>query len=131
MALLFDPANAERLARELSQMRGAVMKIGQLLSMEANELLPPEAVEIFAGLRENAHQLLDAAELERRFMPGLGTGLAQTLQIEFNSRPFAAASIGQVHEARDQRRASAGNQDSVSRNLAEHRQRCRQRRTNF
>jgi len=40
--LLFVPANARRLAGRLSTMRGAVMKVGQLMSMDANGVLPAE-----------------------------------------------------------------------------------------
>lgn len=40
--LLLTPANAMRLTDQLAQMRGAAMKIGQLLSMEAGDLLPPK-----------------------------------------------------------------------------------------
>ena len=38
---VFTPANARRLAERLSQMRGAVMKLGQLLSMDGEGMLPP------------------------------------------------------------------------------------------
>ena len=36
------PANAHRVADKLSHMRGAAMKVGRLLSMDAGDLLPPE-----------------------------------------------------------------------------------------
>ena len=38
--LLLTPANARRVADQLAQLRGAAMKVGQLLSMDAGELLP-------------------------------------------------------------------------------------------
>jgi len=40
--LLAHPRNAAQVAERLSELRGAAMKIGQLLSMEAGELLPKE-----------------------------------------------------------------------------------------
>ena len=43
--LLLTPANAGQLADRLSEMRGAVMKVGQLLSMEAGDYLPPNLTE--------------------------------------------------------------------------------------
>lgn len=55
--LLLTPANAARLANKLSRLRGAAMKVGQLLSMEAGDLLPPEFTAILARLRENAHYM--------------------------------------------------------------------------
>ena len=48
---LLAPAQAQRLARRLSQMRGAAMKLGQLLSLEGDDLLPPEFAEALAVLR--------------------------------------------------------------------------------
>ncbi|MFN3593258.1 MAG: hypothetical protein ACK4TK_01065, partial [Thiobacillaceae bacterium] len=53
--LLLTPDNAARLAEKLARLRGAAMKVGQLLSMEAGELLPTEFTEILARLREDAH----------------------------------------------------------------------------
>ncbi len=38
-------ANARRLARHLAGLRGAAMKLGQLMSMEGKDLLPPEFAE--------------------------------------------------------------------------------------
>jgi len=55
--LLLTPANAGRLADRLADMRGAAMKVGQLLSMEAGEFLPPELTRILAVLREQAHAM--------------------------------------------------------------------------
>lgn len=52
--LLLTPANARRVADQLAHLRGAAMKVGQLLSMDAGELLPPELREILARLREGA-----------------------------------------------------------------------------
>ena len=53
--LLLTPANARRVADQLAQLRGAAMKVGQLLSMDAGELLPPELGEILARLRSDAN----------------------------------------------------------------------------
>ena len=55
--LLLTPANAQRVADQLAQLRGAAMKVGQLLSMDAGSLMPPELAEILARLRENARTM--------------------------------------------------------------------------
>ncbi len=55
--LLLTPKNAARLAERLSDLRGAAMKVGQLLSMEAGDLLPPELSAVLARLREDAHRM--------------------------------------------------------------------------
>lgn len=50
--LLPTPANARRLAERLAEMRGAAMKIGQLLSMEAGGVIPDSLPDILSRLRE-------------------------------------------------------------------------------
>jgi predicted unusual protein kinase regulating ubiquinone biosynthesis (AarF/ABC1/UbiB family) len=40
--LLLTPGNVKRLGDSLSEMRGAAMKVGQLLSMDSGHLLPPQ-----------------------------------------------------------------------------------------
>jgi predicted unusual protein kinase regulating ubiquinone biosynthesis (AarF/ABC1/UbiB family) len=102
--LLLTPANAARLADRLAEMRGAAMKVGQLLSMEAGDFLPPELTRILAVLREQAHAMplgQVAAVLKRSW----GEDWAARFR-RFSFTPLAAASIGQVHEAetRDGRR---------------------------
>jgi predicted unusual protein kinase regulating ubiquinone biosynthesis (AarF/ABC1/UbiB family) len=95
--LLITTENAHRLADRLSEMRGAAMKVGQLLSMESGELLPRELSEALSRLREGAHfmplgqvgWLLDRAwgpDWQKQFR-------------RFSFTPLAAASIGQVHAA--------------------------------
>ncbi len=52
--LLLTPDNARRITGQLAQLRGAAMKVGQLLSMDAGDLLPPELAAILARLRSDA-----------------------------------------------------------------------------
>jgi predicted unusual protein kinase regulating ubiquinone biosynthesis (AarF/ABC1/UbiB family) len=73
------------------------MKVGQLLSMEAGELLPAELSDILARLREDAHRMplgQVAAVLEKAW----GHDWPKRFK-RFHFQPLAAASIGQVHEA--------------------------------
>ena len=56
--LLLTPANARRVAEQLARLRGAAMKVGQLLSMDAGDLLPPELGEILSRLRADARPML-------------------------------------------------------------------------
>ena len=57
--LLLTPANARRLAEQLAKLRGAAMKVGQLISMESGDLLPPALAEILGRLREDARAMFD------------------------------------------------------------------------
>lgn len=92
-------ANAERLARRLSTMRGAAMKLGQMLSLEGEDLLPPEIARALHILRSEAHAMPDA-QLHRVLGRAWGRGWRERFR-EFEMHPVAAASIGQVHHAVD------------------------------
>jgi predicted unusual protein kinase regulating ubiquinone biosynthesis (AarF/ABC1/UbiB family) len=47
--MLLTPANAARVADQLSHLRGAAMKLGQKISMDAGDMLPAELTRILAG----------------------------------------------------------------------------------
>ena len=96
--LLLTPANALRLTDHLAEMRGAALKLGQLLSMDTGDFIPPELTHILARLRAEADPMPDA-QLRRVLVSGLGADWAMQLSA-FDARPIAAASIGQVHRAR-------------------------------
>lgn len=95
--LLLTPANAQQVADRLSEMRGAAMKVGQLLSMEAGDYLPPELTQILASLRENAHSM-PLGQVALVMQNAWGRGWEDEFE-RFSFTPLAAASIGQVHEA--------------------------------
>ncbi|MDD3354135.1 AarF/ABC1/UbiB kinase family protein [Zoogloea sp.] len=97
--LLLTPANARRVAEELAQLRGAAMKVGQLLSMDAGDLLPPELRDILSRLRSDARSM-PMSQLVAVLNAHWGQGWEQQFQ-QFSFTPMAAASIGQVHAARD------------------------------
>jgi len=98
--LLLTPANARRVAEQLAQLRGAAMKVGQLLSMDAGELLPPELGEILARLRADARPM-PMSQLVAVLNEHWGEGWDRHFT-RFSFTPMAAASIGQVHAAEDQ-----------------------------
>ena len=95
--LLLTPANAHRLAERLSEMRGAAMKVGQLLSMEAGDILPDPLPEILSRLREQAHPM-PLGQVADVLDDAWGRDWKDRFR-RFHFAPLAAASIGQVHEA--------------------------------
>lgn len=95
--LLLQPKNIEKLAVQLSHLRGAAMKLGQLLSMDAGDLLSPELAQLLALLRSDANPMPHKQLVEVLKEQWGDDWLSRFSHIEL--RPFAAASIGQVHLA--------------------------------
>ncbi|SFB79420.1 Predicted unusual protein kinase regulating ubiquinone biosynthesis, AarF/ABC1/UbiB family [Marinospirillum celere] len=91
------PANLSRLSNRLSQMRGAAMKLGQLLSMDAGHLMPPELAQLLARLRNDAHSM-PLSQLEPVLTQAWGKNWHREFKL-FSYQPLASASIGQVHKA--------------------------------
>ena len=96
-SLLMSPANARRLVNTLADLRGAAMKLGQLLSIQGQELLPEPFAEILSEL-QNQGRLMPGAQVREVLAQELGPDWERRFA-EFDLEPLAAASIGQVHAA--------------------------------
>ncbi|ELB2788630.1 AarF/ABC1/UbiB kinase family protein [Vibrio alginolyticus] len=95
--LLLTPQNIARLTDQLAHLRGAAMKLGQMLSMDAGDVLEPELADILSRLRSNADPM-PAKQLNAIMESSLGTNWKAEF-LSFNFKPIASASIGQVHQA--------------------------------
>ncbi|MBV0933321.1 ABC1 kinase family protein [Marinobacterium weihaiense] len=96
--LLLSRKNLEQVADKLARMRGAAMKLGQLISMDSGALLPPELAAVLERLRDDA-VIMPAAQLVGVLEANWGEDWDQRLA-QFSFEPVAAASIGQVHKGR-------------------------------
>ncbi len=91
---------AKILVESLAQLKGAAMKAGQLLSLEAANYLPPEVLQILSQLQGDA-QPVPFEQIEEVLRAELGENLYREFE-SLNPVPVAAASIAQVHRSRYQ-----------------------------
>ncbi len=94
-------ALVNQLVDQLGQMRGAAMKVGQMISMVEFDGMAEEEQDALqrrlAALRDDVPPVA-FADLEKLMRRELG-GPLQRVFSDFDQRAFAAASIGQVHRA--------------------------------
>ncbi|XP_050300299.1 atypical kinase COQ8B, mitochondrial isoform X1 [Anthonomus grandis grandis] len=93
--LFMNKANMERIVDTLCKVRGAALKLGQILSIQDESIVNPELAKALERVRKSADFMPDW-QVEQVMCTELGVSWLDNFQ-EFERRPFAAASIGQVH----------------------------------
>lgn len=94
---LMSDANLERIVNTLCRVRGAALKLGQMLSIQDDSIVDPRLLEVFERVRQSA-DFMPASQMKKVLVQELGKDWRDKLA-DFEEKPFAAASIGQVHRA--------------------------------
>jgi predicted unusual protein kinase regulating ubiquinone biosynthesis (AarF/ABC1/UbiB family) len=88
--------NALRIVESSKELKGAFMKLVQMLSMR-DDILPAEALSVLSVVQSHVPPM-DYAEISAQVKRELGKSPEQLFE-EFDEEAFAAASLGQVHRA--------------------------------
>ncbi|CAM9499011.1 unnamed protein product [Lampetra fluviatilis] len=96
-SVLLTEENAERIVATLCKVRGAALKLGQMLSIQDNSFINPQVQKIFERVRQSA-DFMPSWQTQKVLQTELGSDWRSHMG-SFQDKPFAAASIGQVHAA--------------------------------
>jgi aarF domain-containing kinase len=88
---------AQALVEALAHLRGAAMKAGQMLSIEARDFLPSEVIDILSQLQDSSESM-PFETVQKILLQELGEDIYNELE-GLTEKPIASASIGQVHKA--------------------------------
>ncbi|KAH0855846.1 hypothetical protein HID58_084107 [Brassica napus] len=94
LSSILSEENAERLALGLCEMRGAALKVGQMLSIQDESLVPAPILNALELVRQGA-DVMPRSQLNPVLDAELGPNWQSKLG-SFDYEPLAAASIGQV-----------------------------------
>src|SRR5680860_34265 len=87
---------ARLLVDELGQLKGSVVKIGQVMALYGEHFLPEEVTEVLHTLEDQTTSL-EWPAIERVLKAELGS--EQLAELDIDMEPIGAASLGQVHRA--------------------------------
>lgn len=90
--------NAERIVDRLCRARGAALKLGQMISIQDNSFIDPKIQKIFDRVRQSA-DFMPSWQMKKVLVSELGEDWQDKFE-QFDDKPFAAASIGQVHKGK-------------------------------
>ncbi|CEP19485.1 hypothetical protein [Parasitella parasitica] len=102
-SVMLSESNVNRLVDKLSRMRGAALKMGQMLSIQGIQAagdktgLPPQLEQILLRVHDSANYM-PRKQMEKVLTKELGADWQSNFK-DFDPIPIAAASIGQVHAA--------------------------------
>jgi aarF domain-containing kinase len=94
---MLSAANMDRLVAKLSRMRGAALKLGQMMSFQDSKMLPAPIQQVLLRVQDSA-DYMPPSQRDKVLVSNLGPDW-RDLFTAFEEKPMAAASIGQVHAA--------------------------------
>jgi aarF domain-containing kinase len=94
---LLSAGNMDRLVSKLSKMRGAALKLGQMISFQGSKMLPGPIQEVLQRVQDRA-DYMPPSQRNKVLSSNLGADWRELFS-SFEEKPLAAASIGQVHSA--------------------------------
>jgi aarF domain-containing kinase len=94
---MLSAGNMDRLVAKLSRMRGAALKLGQMMSFQDSKMLPAPIQQVLLRVQDSA-DFMPPSQRNKVLALNLGQDW-RDLFSEFEEMPIAAASIGQVHNA--------------------------------
>ncbi|OUR99543.1 hypothetical protein A9Q84_00555 [Halobacteriovorax marinus] len=89
---------AKELISTMGHLKGGMMKLGQMISITDDLMLPKEVTDLFKVLQKDT-SYMPKEDLIKQFQDSFQTS-PDELFLEFEYKPIAAASIGQVHKAK-------------------------------
>lgn len=96
--LALSSKNVSILGDKLRKMRGAALKVGQMMSIQDESFLPREISDLLKNV-QNQGYFMPPTQLDRLMKINLGEDWKEAHFQSFNEVPIASASISQVHEA--------------------------------
>jgi aarF domain-containing kinase len=89
---------SHEIIQSMGELKGAMMKLGQMISISEDLFLPKEISDLFRELQKNSPPM-SINDVEKVLIHNFSKS-SKDLFLEFDTTPLASASIGQVHKAR-------------------------------